>query len=326
MMNNIIFLALIISFIIGVILCPLIIPVLHRMKFGQYIREEGPEAHLKKSGTPTMGGIMILAAMIVGCVFFIGPYPQTAPILIATFLFGLIGLVDDALKLRKHQSEGLKSWQKFLMQIIVTAALIIYIAMASGNGTATIIPFAGEFNLGGWFYPIAALAVLGTVNGANFTDGLDGLASSVTMVIAAFFTIISVIAESSSAPASLAMAGALMAFLFFNSYPAKVFMGDTGSLALGGYVASTALMLKIPVFLIIVAFIYLAEILSVMMQVSYFKLTHGKRIFKMTPIHHHFELCGWSETRVVTVFTLVTVLLCILGYVGFCAAVGSPSF
>ncbi|MBE6017999.1 MAG: phospho-N-acetylmuramoyl-pentapeptide-transferase [Lachnospiraceae bacterium] len=310
------FIALGVSLIVGLILCPIGIPILHKMKFGQYVREEGPEAHLKKSGTPTMGGIMIVIAMLTGSAVVSIWYPDVFYVMVFTFLFGVIGLVDDLLKLFKHQSEGLKAWQKMGCQIVVTAGLVICIALMSPCGTMTIIPFLGEIDLGGWFYPIAAVAILGTVNGANFTDGLDGLASSVTTVIAAFFTIAGTMLLSDVVGSSLAMAGALLAFLCFNSYPAKVFMGDTGSLALGGFVAATALMLKMPVFLIIVAFIYLIEILSVMMQVSYFKLTHGKRIFKMTPIHHHFELCGWSETRVVTVFTIITAVLCVVSLIG----------
>ncbi len=310
------FIALGVSLVLGLILCPIGIPILHKMKFGQYVREEGPEAHLKKSGTPTMGGIMIVIAMLAGSAVVSIWYPDVFYVMIFTFLFGVIGLVDDLLKLFKHQSEGLKAWQKMGCQIIVTAGLVISIALMTPDGTMTIIPFLGAVDLGGWFYPIAAVAILGTVNGANFTDGLDGLASSVTTVIAAFFTIAGTMLLSDVVGSSLAMAGALLAFLCFNSYPAKVFMGDTGSLALGGFVSVTALMLRMPVFLIIVAFIYLIEILSVMMQVSYFKLTHGKRIFKMTPIHHHFELCGWSETRVVTVFTIITAVLCVVALIG----------
>lgn len=310
------FIALGVSLVLGLILCPVGIPILHKMKFGQYVREEGPEAHLKKSGTPTMGGIMIVIAMLAGSAVVSIWYPDVFYVMVFTFLFGVIGLVDDLLKLFKHQSEGLKAWQKMGCQIIVTAGLVISIALMTPGGTMTIIPFLGEVDLGGWFYPIAAVAILGTVNGANFTDGLDGLASSVTTVIAAFFTIVGTMLMSDVVGSSLAMAGALLAFLCFNSYPAKVFMGDTGSLALGGFVAVTALMLKMPVFLIIVAFIYLIEILSVMLQVSYFKLTHGKRIFRMTPIHHHFELGGWSETRVVTVFTIITAVLCVVALIG----------
>lgn len=315
------FIALGVSFALGLILCPVGIPILHKMKFGQYVREEGPEAHLKKSGTPTMGGIMIIIAMLTGSAVVSIWYPDVFYVMIFTFLFGVIGLIDDLLKLFKHQSEGLKAWQKMSCQIIVTAGLLIYIGVISPCHTMTIIPFFGEIDLGGWFYPISAIAILGTVNGANFTDGLDGLAGSVTTVIAAFFTIAGTALLSDVVGSSLAMAGALLAFLCFNAYPAKVFMGDTGSLALGGFVAATALIMKMPIFLILVAFIYLVEILSVMLQVGFFKLTHGKRIFKMSPLHHHFELCGWSETRVVTVFTIVTALLCAAALAGLYVAI-----
>lgn len=315
-MDNLAFLGLAISFVLGMILCPIFIPLLKRMKFGQNVREEGPERHLAKSGTPTMGGIVILIAMLAGCAVMSSAYPDVFFIMIFTLLFGVIGLLDDILKIAKHQSEGLKAWQKMGLQILVTACLILYIGILSPAKTMTIIPFYGEIDLGGWFYPLAAVAVLGTVNGANFTDGLDGLASSVTIIIAGFFAVASVVLNEDAQAASLAMIGALMAFLFFNSYPAKVFMGDTGSLGLGGFISVCALMLRMPIFLIIVAFIYLIEIMSVILQVGFFKLTHGKRIFKMSPIHHHFELCGWSETRVVTIFTIVTVLLCIVAYIG----------
>ncbi len=320
-MENTSFIALAVSFVLGVILAKVLIPVLHKMKFGQFVREEGPESHLKKSGTPTMGGVIIVAAAVIGTVPFIiadSSYRDSLPVLIFTVCFALIGLADDSLKLKKKQSEGLTSKQKMGLQIIVTAVLIIYTGRSLGTGL--IIPFAGEVDFHGWYYVIAALAVLGTVNGANFTDGLDGLASSVTTVIAAFLTVAAVMLGTGITPATLAMIGALLAFLCFNAYPAKVFMGDTGSLALGGFVAAAAMMMKMPIFLIIAAFIYLAEILSVILQVGYFKLTHGKRIFRMTPIHHHFELGGWSETRIVTIFTIITVLLCVAGYIGLSVA------
>jgi len=320
-MDNIVFLSLGISFVLGMILCPVFIPLLHRMKFGQPIREEGPQAHLKKSGTPTMGGIMILIAMLIGAAVMSVSYPDVFYIMLFTLLFGIIGLLDDILKIARHHSEGLKAWQKMGLQLLVTAGLIIYIGAFSPEKTMTIVPFYGMVDLGGWFYPLSAVAVLGTVNGANFTDGLDGLASSVTIVISGFLTVAAVLLDVDVQAASLAMIGALLAFLVFNAYPAKVFMGDTGSLALGGYVATAALMMRMPIFLIIIAFIYLVEILSVMMQVGFFKLTHGKRIFKMSPLHHHFELCGWSETRVVTVFTIVTALLCTVAYIGLTVAV-----
>lgn len=309
-------LAFAISFIAGVILCKILIPVLHRLKFGQQVREEGPQAHLKKSGTPTMGGIMIVIAMMLGCAFFMRGSIDMAVILVMTFIFAIIGFLDDFLKILKRQSEGLKAWQKMGLQIIATVALVLYVGLATDAGTTTIIPFYGVVNLGGWYYPLAIVAVLGTVNGANFTDGLDGLASSVTGVICIFLVSASAALGAGLEAPAFAMFGALLAFLLFNSYPARVFMGDTGSLALGGFVAVMALMMRIPVFLIIFAFVYMMEIISVILQVGYFKLTHGKRIFKMAPIHHHFELSGWSETQTVTLFTITTVICCIIAYLG----------
>lgn len=312
-------LAFAISFILGIIFCPILIPILRRMKFGQNVREEGPESHLKKSGTPTMGGVVIVAAMIIGTLPFVGVDSNLIFILLATLLFGVIGFIDDLLKIKKHQSEGLKAWQKMGLQIIVTIAMTIFIAVSVG--TTVTVPFVGDVDFGGWFYPLVIVAILGTVNGANFTDGLDGLASSVTIVIAGFMAVAAVMVNSGIISSSFAMIGALMAFLVYNCYPAKVFMGDTGSLALGGYVAAAALVLRMPVFLIFAAFIYLAEIISVILQVGYFKLTHGKRIFRMAPLHHHFELGGWSETRVVTIFTIITTVGCIVAYVGLNLAI-----
>lgn len=325
-MSGLVFLAFGISFVAGVIICPLGIPVLRKLKFGQYVRENGPQEHLKKAGTPTMGGVMIILAFAAGTLVaslcgFAGSGREAVPILIFTVLFGLIGFLDDLLKIRKQESEGLTAWQKMLLQIVIAAALIIYIAKFTDNGTLTIVPFAGEFDIGGWYYVLAAFAVLGTVNGANFTDGIDGLASSVTIVISAFLTVAASITVKGLTPAALAMAGALLAFLIFNAHPAKVFMGDTGSLALGGFVAASALMMEIPIFLILIAFIYLMEIVTVIMQVTYFKATHGKRIFKMTPIHHHFELSGWSENKIVIVFTLITLVLCVVSYFGLTIAI-----
>lgn len=312
-------LAFAISFILGIIFCPILIPILRRMKFGQNVREEGPESHLKKSGTPTMGGVVIVAAMIIGTLPFVGVDSDLVFILLATLLFGIIGFIDDLLKIKKHQSEGLKAWQKMGLQIIVTIAMTIFIAVSVG--TTVTVPFVGDVDFGGWFYPLVIVAILGTVNGANFTDGLDGLASSVTIIIAGFMAAAAVVVNSGIISSSFAMIGALMAFLTYNCYPAKVFMGDTGSLALGGYVAAAALVLRMPIFLIFAAFIYLAEIISVILQVGYFKLTHGKRIFRMAPLHHHFELGGWSETRVVTIFTIITTVGCIVAYVGLNLAI-----
>ena len=314
-MNWVTLIALGVGFVVGVILIPVFIPILKKLKFGQQVREDGPEAHLKKSGVPTMGGVCIVIAMLVGSLIFTGQDPKfVIPVALSTFLFALIGFLDDFLKIKKHQSEGLKAWQKMGLQIIFMVGLMLYVALGTEGGTMTMIPFYGMVDLKGWFYPIAILAILGTVNGANFTDGLDGLASCVTIVIALFFTLAVGKINGMLDPCSLAMIGALVAFLIFNHYPAKIFMGDTGSLALGGFVAAEAFLLKMPIFLILVAFIYLIEIISVILQVGYFKLTHGKRIFRMAPIHHHFELGGWRETKVVVIFTIVTVILCAVAF------------
>ena len=313
-----IFLPAFISFALTVLLCPIFIPILHRMKFGQFIREEGPESHLKKAGTPTMGGIVMLAAFTVSSLAYMLNEPQIFPVILLTVGFGFIGFLDDFIKLAKKRSLGLRAWQKLGLQIVLTGYFAYVIMSDYPELTQIIIPFTGgqvAWNLGVLFVPFVFVAVLGTVNGANFTDGLDGLATSVTVVIAMFFAIFSLRVESPVYLTAMIMIGTLLGFLIFNTYPAKVFMGDTGSLALGGFVAAEAFMLKVPLFIIIVAFIYLAEILSVMLQVSYFKITHGKRIFKMSPIHHHFELSGFEETRVVAMFTVVTILCCFIGFI-----------
>lgn len=313
-----IFLPAFISFALTVLLCPIFIPILHRMKFGQFIREEGPESHLKKAGTPTMGGIVMLAAFTVSSLAYMLNESQIFPVILLTVGFGFIGFLDDFIKLAKKRSLGLRAWQKLGLQIVLTGYFAFVIMNDYPELTQIIIPFTGGqmvWNLGILFVPFVFIAVLGTVNGANFTDGLDGLATSVTVVIAMFFAIFSLRIESPVYLTAMIMIGTLLGFLIFNTYPAKVFMGDTGSLALGGFVAAEAFMLKVPLFIIIVAFIYLAEILSVMIQVSYFKITHGKRIFKMSPIHHHFELSGFEETRVVAMFTVVTILCCFIGFI-----------
>ena len=313
-----IFLPAFISFALTVLLCPIFIPILHRMKFGQFIREEGPESHLKKAGTPTMGGIVMLAAFTVSSLAYMLNESQIFPVILLTVGFGFIGFLDDFIKLAKKRSLGLRAWQKLGLQIVLTGYFAYVIMSDYPELTQIIIPFTGGqvvWNLGILFVPFVFIAVLGTVNGANFTDGLDGLATSVTVVIAMFFAVLSLKIGSPVYITAMIMVGTLIGFLIFNTYPAKVFMGDTGSLALGGFVAAEAFMLKAPLFIMIVAFIYLAEILSVMLQVSYFKITHGKRIFKMSPIHHHFELSGFEETRVVAMFTVVTILCCFIGFI-----------
>lgn len=311
-------LPVIISFGVCVVLCPLLIPFLKRLKFGQYIRQEGPESHLKKSGTPTMGGIVIVLSIAITCLFFLKDNNEIAPVLFATIGFGIIGFMDDYIKVVMKRSMGLRAWQKLLGQILVTAILGYYLVNSVEDVTLMLIPFSGGkyLDVSYLFVPMLFLVVLGTVNGSNFTDGLDGLESSVTVLIATFFTVVAIGVKSGISPITGAVAGSLLAFLLYNVYPAKVFMGDTGSLALGGFVAASAYMLKMPLFILIVALIYLVEVISVMLQVSYFKITGGKRIFKMAPIHHHFELMGWSETRVVAVFSIVTAILCLIALMG----------
>lgn len=315
-------LAIIIAFAISALLCPIIIPFLHKLKFGQQVRQEGPQAHLKKQGTPTMGGLIILTSIIITSLFYVPNYPKVIPVLFMTVGFGIIGFLDDYIKIVMKRSEGLNPKQKLLGQIVITAIFTYYLISADGVGTEMLIPFTGGFDGGmmldlGWlFVPAVFFIVLGTDNGVNFTDGLDGLCTSVTILVATFFTIVALGEGSGISPITGAVVGSLLGFLLFNVYPAKVFMGDTGSLALGGFVAASAFMMRMPIFIAIVGFIYLAEVLSVMIQVTYFKKTGGKRIFKMAPIHHHFELCGWSETRVVAVFSTVTAILCLIAYLG----------
>ena len=309
---------LLIACIITTVLGPYVIPILRKMKMDQTERIEGVESHLKKAGTPTMGGVIFLIAILLTSLIFVWRSTKILPVLILTLGFGAIGFYDDYLKVVKKSSDGLKAWQKLLLQVVITAVFAFFMTKVSHVSLELLLPFSGGkmWNIGWVAVPLLFFAVIGTVNGVNFTDGLDGLASSVTIVVSIFFAIASYLRNGQVEAIACAVAGALIGFLFFNSYPAKVFMGDTGSLALGGFVAAEAYMLQMPIYLLIIGFIYLAEVVSVMMQVSYFKLTHGKRIFKMTPIHHHFELCGWSETRIVAVFTGITIILCSLCLLG----------
>ena len=317
-MNYTIFLPVLIAFGLSVMMGPVIIPILRKLKMGQTERVDGVQSHLKKAGTPTMGGVIILLSVVITSVFYIKDYPKIIPILFVTLGFGLIGFLDDYLKVVMKRSDGLFPKQKMALQIVVTAVFAFYLVKFTDVSLTMLIPFSGGYYLDiGWFaIPLMFFAVIGTVNGVNFTDGLDGLASSVTVLVATFFTVVAIGTKSGIEPITCAVVGALLGFLLFNVYPASVFMGDTGSLALGGFVASTAYMLRMPVFIVIVGLIYLIEVLSVMIQVTYFKKTGGKRIFKMAPIHHHFELCGWSETRVVAVFSIATALLCLIALMG----------
>ena len=304
-----------ISFALSLLMGPVVIPFLRKLKMGQTERVEGVQSHLKKAGTPTMGGVIILGSVLLTSVFYIKEYPKIIPVLFVTLGFGLIGFLDDYLKVVMKRSDGLFPKQKMALQIVVTAVFAYYLVKVTNVPMTLLIPFSsGKYLDIGWLsIPLLFVVVIGTVNGVNFTDGLDGLASSVTVLVATFFTVVAVGTRSGIEPVTCAVVGALLGFLLFNVYPASVFMGDTGSLALGGFVASTAYMLQMPLFIVIVGLSYLIEVLSVMIQVTYFKKTGGKRIFKMAPIHHHFELCGWSETRVVAVFAVATAILCLIG-------------
>ena len=315
-------LAIIIAFAISALLCPIIIPFLHKLKFGQQVRDDGPQSHLKKQGTPTMGGLIILSSIIITSLFYIPSYPKISPVLFMTAGFGIIGFLDDYIKIILKRSEGLTPLQKLAGQIVITGIFAWYVLNSGEVGTDMLIPFTGGFedgkflSLGILFVPALFFVTLGTDNGVNFTDGLDGLCTSVTILVATFLTIVAIGEDMGISPITGAVVGSLLGFLLFNVYPAKVFMGDTGSLALGGFVASAAYMMRLPLFIPIIGLIYLVEVLSVIIQVTYFKKTGGKRIFKMAPIHHHFELCGWSETRVVAVFSIVTAILCMVAYLG----------
>ncbi len=305
----------VIAFGISVILCPIVIPFLRKLKFGQFVRDDGPQSHLKKAGTPTMGGLIILVSILLTSLIYIGKYSEIIPVLFMTLGFGIIGFLDDYIKVVMKRSLGLKPLQKMFGQFIVTAVFVYYYYNVAHMTVAIRIPFMDQvFTMPDWLFVIFVfIVVLGTVNGVNFTDGLDGLASGVTVIVGTFFTIAAAAIEPAMTPITGAVVGSLLGFLLFNTYPARVFMGDTGSLALGGFVASIALMLHMPLFIVIVGLIYLVEVLSVIIQVGYFKLTHGKRIFKMAPIHHHFELSGFSETQVVAAFSIITAILCLIG-------------
>ena len=317
-MSSHIVVPVLISFAVSLVLGPVVIPFLRKLKMKQTERTDGVQSHLKKAGTPTMGGIIILASIVVTSLFYVKDYPKIIPVLFLTVAFGLIGFLDDYLKVVLKRSDGLFPMQKMALQIVVTAIFAFYIVKVAEIPLTMLVPFSGGYRWDiGWLaVPVLFVAVIGTVNGTNFTDGLDGLASSVTVLVATFFTVVAIGTRSGIEPITCAVVGALLGFLLFNVYPARGFMGDTGSLALGGFVAGTAYMMQMPLFIIIVGFIYLAEVASVILQVTYFKKTGGKRLFKMAPIHHHFELCGWSETRVVAVFSVITALLCLIALMG----------
>ena len=314
---------LLLSFVVSVILGAIIIPILRKLKVGQIERTDGPQSHLKKQGTPTMGGIIIMLGIIIATccayVYYKGKDAALAqnliPILCLTTGFGIIGFIDDYKKLVLKNTEGLKPAYKMIGLLIIAVAYTLYLVKYLNIGTETYIPILKEYiTLPIWLYiPFAIFVLLGTTNAVNLTDGIDGLSTSVTTIILTCLVSISIILGIKEVTlAGTILIGACLGFLIFNLHPAKVFMGDTGSLALGGAIAGIALYLKMPLLLIIIALVPIIETVSVMMQVAYYKKT-GKRIFKMAPIHHHFELCGWKEGKVVSVFSIITLILCIIG-------------
>lgn len=308
--------AILIAFIMNIFLCPTIIPFLTRLKFGQNVRDDGPQSHLVKSGTPTMGGIMILISLVISSLFFLKGNKDGIAVLFVTIGYGIIGFIDDYIKVVKKRSLGLRAYQKIIGQLIITGVFLYYLYSFSNIGTEIYIPFTNSktLELGILFIPFFFIVMVGTVNSVNLTDGLDGLASGVTVLVVTFFLFNALAINRGLLPITGAAVGALLGFLLFNTHPAKVFMGDTGSLALGGLVASIAIIMKMPLFIIIVGIIYVLEAVSVILQVGYFKITKGKRLFKMAPIHHHFEQCGWKEVKVVTVFYIITAIACLIGF------------
>ncbi len=318
-------LAALIAFIVSAALGKIVIPILTKINFGQTILDVGPKWHKKKQGTPTMGGIMFIVAIVVSFALCLSFYiyqmkNQDRQIsnlnmvkaiagLVMALCFGFIGFIDDYIKVVKKRNLGLTAKQKLVLQFLVAFAyfLTLYIAGAS---TRTYVPFAGYVDFGLFYWLISPIFVVGMVNAVNFTDGLDGLNSSITFFVAMFFMMLAnMVGVTQTSILSAAISGGCLGFLVWNLYPAKVFMGDMGSLFLGGAVCALAFSIDMPILLIILGFVYIAEIVSVVIQVSYFKATHGKRLFKMTPIHHHFEMCGFSEMKIVILFSAVTVVL-----------------
>ncbi len=315
---SILSITLLIGFVASAIIGPVVIPLLTKLKFGQSILEIGPKWHKKKSGTPTMGGVIFMLGLVIALIASYR-YVDTKALLVlfCTLGFGLIGFLDDFIKVALKRNLGLRAWQKLALQIVVSVVFVI-IGLEKGLLDMSVkIPFTTlEWDMN-WFYiPFAVFVLLAVVNGVNLTDGIDGLATSVTIVTVLFFAVVTaMMSEASLCIFCFALTGALMGFLLFNKNPAKVFMGDTGSLMLGGAVGALALMTQNPFIVIFAGVVYLVETLSVIIQVTSFKLT-GKRVFKMSPIHHHFEMCGWNERRIVLVFSLVQLVFCIIAYFG----------
>ena len=318
-------LAIVIAAVITGLLGYFMVPFLHKIKFGQTIREVGPSWHKNKQGTPTMGGLMFIigssvAAVICIAFLWLNGGAETQLMFVKVMAgalmavgFGIVGFLDDYISIKKHRNLGLTEIQKLILQFIIVGAYLLSVALAGGT-TETVIPFLGSVDLGFFYYILAAVFIVGMVNAVNFTDGIDGLNTSVTLVVALVFSVIAMLLNRVGLSLyAAAIVGAMIGFLFWNANQAKVFMGDTGSLFLGGAVCALAFGVDMPILLILIGIIYIVEILSVVLQVTYFKISHGKRIFKMAPIHHHFEMCGWNENKICFVFSGVTLLAGIIG-------------
>lgn len=322
-----ILLALVVSFVVTAVVGKLLIPALVRLKAGQSIKEIGPTWHMSKQGTPTMGGLMFIIGIGVAILIFgwkgmlEGNFTHLYVYLFA-LVFGVIGYIDDYQKVKHHQNTGLTSIQKFLLQLAAAIAFLCLMRYEGMLSPKLYIPFFQTHIVMNWvvYLIFAAFVIVGTVNAVNITDGVDGLSTSVTVPVAAFFAILGYVWSGYTQLGVFAgaMVGGLFGFLLYNHYPAKVFMGDTGSLFLGGAVAALAFAYDMPLILLLVGIVYICETLSDIIQVAYFKLTHGKRVFKMAPLHHHFEMCGWNEKKVVAVFTTVSLIFCVLAYLGVC--------
>lgn len=316
--------AAVVAFAITGALGPILIPLLRKLKFGQSILEIGPNWHKSKQGTPTMGGILFIAGSVAASLLIGIPMvqrgdPRLLIVLLSAVVFGAIGFLDDYIKVVKKRNLGLTAKQKSFLQLLVAIAMLISLAATGCITTAVYIPFFNvTVELSWFYYLLAVITIVGFVNGVNLTDGIDGLATGVTIPVMGFFAAAALFlhAEGSVGIFAAAVFGALFAFLIFNFHPAKVFMGDTGSLFLGGAVTACAFALNIPVIIFVCGLIYLIETASVMLQVTYFKLTHGKRLFKMAPLHHHFEMCGFSEVKIMYLFSAFTIVMCVLSYVG----------
>ncbi|MBQ9931252.1 MAG: phospho-N-acetylmuramoyl-pentapeptide-transferase [Firmicutes bacterium] len=309
---------LIIALVITAIATPITIYILKRYKAGQSIREEGPKSHMSKAGTPTMGGIAIIIGAIAASIIVRGVDRELLVIVAAFIAFGLLGFLDDFVKVVKKRNLGLTAKQKFALQVVIAVIIAVYQCKVSVTGTSIYVPFAGTYWDLGWIYiPFVAFVIVAMANSVNLTDGLDGLAAGTSLIVSLFLAIVGVVYSFASASVfCAAVAGACIGFLFFNRHPAKVFMGDTGSLALGGGLAVAAILMNMELIIPIAGGVFLAETVSVILQVTYFKVTKGKRLFRMSPLHHHFELCGWKETKVVAVFWVVTLILCVIALLG----------